>query len=145
MISSSRIRKQISSGDVSGAAQLLGRAPFVSGTVVRGDGRGRDLGYPTANLQIPDVLIPPDGVYAGRTLIDERVVSVAISVGSNPTFDTQERRIECHLIDFDGDLYDQSLQVEWVDRIRGLSRFKSVQELKQAIARDVETCRRIVK
>lgn len=145
MISSSRIRKQISSGDVSGAAQLLGRAPFVSGTVVRGDGRGRDLGYPTANLQIPDVLIPPDGVYAGRTFIDERVVPVAISVGANPTFDTQERRIECHLIDFDGDLYDQSLQVEWVDRIRGLSRFKSVQELKQAIARDVETCRRIVK
>ena len=144
MISSSRIREQMSSGNVSDAAQLLGRAPFICGVVVQGDGRGRKLGYPTANLRIPDVLIPPDGVYAGRTAINGRNVPVAISVGSNPTFDSQERRIECHLIDFDSNLYGLSLQLEWVERIRDLTRFESVQELKRAIEQDVETCRQIV-
>ena len=143
MISSSRIRECIAAGDVSGAAELLGRPPFVSGTVIRGDGRGRGLGFPTANLEIRDVLIPPDGVYAGRAQIANRRIPVAISVGSNPTFQSTERRIECHLIDYDGDLYDRTLSVDFLQRIRSLTPFKTVEELKEAIATDVEICRRI--
>ena len=108
-VSSSRVRELLHAGEPERAATLLGRPPEVEGTVVRGDGRGRELGFPTANLDVPkDLLVPPDGVYAGAAR-DRRA---AVSIGTNPHFDGVERRVEAHLLDFDGDLYGQRLVVE---------------------------------
>jgi riboflavin kinase/FMN adenylyltransferase len=137
-VSSSRARELLQAGDTERAATLLGRPPEVEGTVVRGDGRGRELGFPTANLDVPQgLLVPPDGVYAGWS----RGRRAAISIGTNPHFDGVERRVEAHLLDFDGDLYDQRLVVELWRPIREQRRFGSLEELVAAIALDVERTR----
>ena len=116
-VSSSRIRELVHAGEMERAATLLGRPPEVEGIVVRGDGRGRELGFPTANLDVPEgLLVPPDGVYAGWTR-DRRA---AVSIGTNPHFDGIERRVEAHLLDFDGDLYGERLIVELWSGIREL-------------------------
>jgi len=128
-VSSSRIRDLVHAAEISGAAALLGRPPEVEGTVVRGDGRGRDLGFPTANLELPaDLLVPPDGVYAGAAFGHR----AAVSIGTNPHFDGVERRVEAHVLDFDGDLWS---------RLRDQARFESVDDLVAAIADDVEQAR----
>jgi riboflavin kinase/FMN adenylyltransferase len=137
-VSSSRIRELVHAGDVRRAAALLGRPPEVEGIVVRGDGRGRELGLPTANLDLPEgLLVPPDGVYAGWTG-DRRA---AVSIGTNPHFDGVERRVEAHLLDFDGDLYGDRLVVELWEPIREQRRFDSLEELVAAIGDDVERTR----
>jgi riboflavin kinase / FMN adenylyltransferase len=137
-VSSSRIRELVHAGEIERAARLLGRPPEVEGIVVRGDGRGRELGFPTANLEVPaGLLVPPDGVYAGWTH-DRRA---AVSIGTNPHFDGVERRVEAHLLDFDGDLYGRRLVVElWVP-IREQRRFASLEDLVAAIGDDVERTR----
>jgi riboflavin kinase / FMN adenylyltransferase len=137
-VSSSRIRELVRAGETGQAAALLGRPPEVEGIVVRGDGRGRELGFPTANLDVPEgLLVPPDGVYAGWT----RERRAAISIGTNPHFDGVERRVEAHLLDFDGDLYGERLVVELWSRIRGQLRFDSLDELIAAIDDDVARTR----
>ena len=137
-VSSSRIRELLHSGEPERAATLLGRPPEVEGIVVRGDGRGRELGFPTANLDMPkDLLIPPDGVYAGWAG-DRRA---AISIGTNPHFDGVERRVEAYLLDFDGDLYSRRLVVEIWSSLREQRRFDSLEELVAAIGDDVERTR----
>jgi riboflavin kinase/FMN adenylyltransferase len=120
----------------------LGRPPDVEGIVVRGDGRGRELGFPTANLGVlEDLLVTPDGVYAGWAR-DRRA---AISIGTNPHFDGVERRVEAHLLDFDGDLYGQRLVVEIWSTIREQRRFDSLDDLVAAIGDDVEQTRAAVR
>jgi riboflavin kinase/FMN adenylyltransferase len=137
-VSSSRVRELLHAGELERAATLLGRPPEVEGIVVRGDGRGRELGFPTANLDVPaGLLVPPDGVYAGWTL--DR--PAAVSIGTNPHFDGVERRVEAHLLDFDGDLYGQRLVVELWSPIREQRRFDSLEELVAAIGDDVERTR----
>jgi riboflavin kinase / FMN adenylyltransferase len=137
-VSSSRVRELLHAGEPARAAELLGRPPEVDGIVIRGDGRGRELGFPTANLDVPEeLLVPPDGVYAGA-VGDRRA---AVSVGSNPHFDGVERRVEAHLLDFDEDLYGQRLVVEIWRLIRGQRRFDSLDELVAAIGDDVEQTR----
>jgi riboflavin kinase / FMN adenylyltransferase len=137
-VSSSRVRELVHAGEIERAAKLLGRPPEVEGTVVRGDGRGRELGFPTANLEVPEgLLVPPDGVYAGGTR-DRRA---AVSIGTNPHFDGVERRVEAHLLDFDGDLYGERLVVELWAPIREQRRFDSLEELVAAIGDDVERTR----
>ena len=114
----------------------------VEGVVVRGDGRGRELGFPTANLDVPEgLLVPPDGVYAGWAL-DHRA---AVSIGTNPHFDGVERRVEAHLLDFDGDLYGRRLVVEIWAPIREQRRFDSLEKLVSAIGDDVSQTRRAVR
>ena len=141
-VSSSRIRELVHAGDTEQAAMLLGRPPEVEGVVVRGDARGRALGFPTANLEVPEgLLVPPDGVYAGWSR-DRRA---AISIGTNPHFDGVERRVEAHLLDFDGDLYGERLVVEVWSRIREQGRFEALEELVAAIADDVERTRAAVR
>lgn len=141
-VSSSRIRQLVHAGDTQHAATLLGRPPEVEGIVVRGDGRGRELGFPTANLDVPEgLLVPPDGVYAGWTR-DRRA---AISIGTNPHFDGVERRVEAHLLDFDGDLYGDRLVVELWSPIREQRRFDSLGELVAAIDADVERTRGVAR
>lgn len=141
-VSSSRVRELVHAGETERAGKLLGRPPEVEGIVVRGDGRGRELGFPTANLDVPDgLLIPPDGVYAGWAR-DRRA---AVSIGTNPHFDGVERRVEAHLLDFDGDLYDQRLVVEVWSPLREQRRFDSLEELVAAIGDDVEQTRTSVR
>jgi len=141
-VSSSLIRELVHAGEIERAATVLGRPPEVEGTVVRGDGRGRELGFATANLDVPaDLLVPPDGVYAGWSL-DRRA---AVSIGTNPHFDGVERRVEAHLLDFDADLYGERMVVELWSPLREQSRFDSLDELVAAIADDVERTRGAVR
>ncbi len=146
-VSSSEIRGFIASGAVEEAAILLGRLPQVDGPVVRGDARGRELGYPTANLAVtPGAAVPADGVYAGWLVLDgRRRLASAISVGTNPTFDGVERRVEAYVIGFDAqpgeasylDLYDQQVRVEFAHRLRGMVRFENIDDLVTQMAVDV--------
>jgi riboflavin kinase/FMN adenylyltransferase len=137
-VSSSRIRQLLRAGDVAGAAALLGRPPEVEGFVVGGDQRGGTLGFPTANLKVaPDVLVPGYGIYAGAALGQR----AAISIGTNPHYGGEERRIEAFLLDFRGDLYGRRLVVELWERLRDERAFASESELVEQIARDVEATR----
>lgn len=141
-ISSSRIRELVGAVELERAAVLLGRPPEVEGIVVRGDGRGRELGFPTANLDVPDgLLVPPDGVYAGWA----RERRAAVSIGTNPHFDGVERRVEAHLLDFDGDLYGERIVVELWSTIREQRRFDSLEDLVAAIGDDVGRTRAAVR
>jgi riboflavin kinase/FMN adenylyltransferase len=137
-VSSTQIRALLRAGDVVSAAKLLGRPPELDGTVVLGDQRGGTLGYPTANLAVaPELLVPAYGIYAGAAG-DHRA---AISIGVNPHYGGDERRIEPYLLDFDGDLYGQRLVVELWQRLREERAFPSEAELVAQIARDVEETR----
>jgi len=137
-VSSTRIRSLLREGDVVAAARLLGRPAEVDGTVVLGDQRGGTLGFPTANLAVePELLVPAHGIYAGAA----RGRRAAISLGVNPHYGGDERRIEPHLLDFEGDLYGQRLVVELWRRLRDERAFESEQELVAQIARDVEAVR----
>jgi riboflavin kinase/FMN adenylyltransferase len=137
-VSSTIIRGFLREGDVVGAARLLGRPPELEGTVVLGDRRGGTLGYPTANLSVPaDLLVPAYGIYAGSAL-DHRA---AISIGVNPHYGGDERRIEPYLLDFEGDLYGRRLVVELWQRLREERAFASEAELVAQITRDVEKAR----
>ena len=137
-ISSSDVRALLHAGDVVGAARLLGRPPELDGPVVLGSQRGGTLGYPTANLAVPpDLLVPAYGIYAGSAL-DHRA---AISIGVNPHYGGGERRIEPHLLDFEGDLYGRRLLVELWRRLRDERAFDSEAELVAQIARDVDETR----
>ncbi len=137
-VSSSRIRQALHEGDLAEAAQMLGRPAELDGVVVAGDQRGGTLGYPTANLQVdPNLLVPRYGIYAGATLGHR----AAISIGTNPHYGGDERRIEPHLLDFDGDLYGRRLVVELWQRLRDEAVFESEAALVDQIARDVEATR----
>lgn len=137
-VSSTNVRSLLREGDVVGAAKLLGRPPEVEGTVVLGDQRGGTLGYPTANLSVPaDLLVPAYGIYAGSALGHR----AAISIGVNPHYGGDERRIEPHLLDFEGDLYGRRLVVELWQRLREERAFSSEDELVAQITRDVEETR----
>jgi riboflavin kinase/FMN adenylyltransferase len=137
-VSSSRIRDLLRAGEVERAAGLLGRPPEVEGTVVAGDARGGTLGFPTANLRLePELLVPAYGIYAGAA--DGR--RAAISIGTNPHYGGAERRVEAHLLDFDGDLYGRRLVLQLWRRLRDEQSFASEEELVAQIARDVEETR----
>ena len=151
--SSTYVRALVQAGDVRNAAYSLGRAHRVEGTVVHGDHRGRELGYPTANLATTaHAAVPADGVYAARLVVAPYtehaiVYPAAVSVGTNPTFDGVERRVEAYAIDEVGlDLYGAHVAVDFVDRIRGMVRFEgpdALAELIPTMARDVDEARRL--
>lgn len=144
-VSSTRVRAAIARGDVAGATQMLTRPPELEGVVVTGHSRGRDLGFPTANLELHRLAaIPADGVYAGAATVGPHRFAAAISVGTNPTFGDVGRTVEAYLLDFDSDLYDQTLRVEFVSRLRDTLAFESVDALVTQMHRDVEATRRVV-
>ena len=145
--SSTYIRSSIAAGDVEAAADALGRPHRVEGVVVRGDQRGRELGYPTANVAATEhAAIPADGVYAGwfvrpgRDGGEERLPT-AVSVGTNPTFSGQVRTVEAFVLDHTEDFYGQRVGVDFVGRVRGMTRFDSIEELISAMDGDVATTR----
>jgi riboflavin kinase/FMN adenylyltransferase len=143
--SSTRVRGALAAGDVDAAAYLLGRPHEVRGTVVQGDRRGRELGYPTANVMVPaETALPADGIYAGwLRAADDEWRPAAISLGRRPTFyeDADASLLEAYVLDFDGDLYGQQVAVRFVARLRGEQRFDSVDALVAQIARDVDETR----
>jgi riboflavin kinase/FMN adenylyltransferase len=154
--SSTYIRSCVDAGDVVAAAEALGRPHRVEGVVVRGDGRGKVLGYPTANVAPPMFsAIPADGVYAawftvlghgpvmGTVMPGERY-QAAVSVGTNPTFSGRTRTVEAFVLDTEADLYGQHVGVDFVARIRGQERFDSVDDLITAMSRDTEKARTIL-
>ena len=137
-VSSSAIRDLLRGGEVERAAKLLGRPPEVEGTVVAGDARGGTLGFPTANLRPePDLLVPAYGIYAGAA--DGH--RAAISIGTNPHYGGAERRVEAHLLDFEGDLYGRRLVIELWQRLREEQSFSTEDELVAQIGRDVQRTR----
>jgi riboflavin kinase/FMN adenylyltransferase len=152
--SSTYVRTCLAGGDVEGAAEALGRPYVVVGPVVVGEHRGRELGYPTANVLIGGLAAPADGVYAGwLTLLDPadgspagEPLPAAISVGTNPTFDGErERRVEAYVLDrTDLELYGKPVEVSFVARIRGMVKFDSVDELVETMAHDVARTRELL-
>ncbi len=144
-VSSSRIRRLVLLGQVRAAAQLLGRDYFIRSTVEHGAKRGRQLGFPTANLRIaPNKLLPANGIYAARVDLEGGTYAGALSVGLRPTFGGTTVTVEVFILDFDADIYDRLLTVWVVHRLRGEKRFASVPSLQQQMARDVENARRIL-
>jgi len=141
MVSSSLIRRLLSDGQVDHAAKCLGRPYPLFGKVVEGDRRGRTIGFPTANLAPEDQLVPAEGVYAGRAIVENIERLSAISIGTTPTFDGADRRIEAHLLDFDGDLYGKPIRVEFERFIRAQRAFPSADALADQLRRDVEAVR----
>jgi riboflavin kinase/FMN adenylyltransferase len=137
-VSSSRVRELLGAGDVESAGRLLGRPPEVEGIVVAGDARGGTLGFPTANLRLdPELLVPAYGIYAGAA----DGYRAAISIGTNPHYGGEERRVEAHLLDFDGDLYGKRLLLQLWRRLRDEQAFESEAALVEQIAADVRQAR----
>jgi riboflavin kinase/FMN adenylyltransferase len=143
-VSSSRVRAELLAGDVSEAAALLGRPYQIAGTVAEGAKRGRTLGFPTANLERVETLVPGDGVYAVRVWALRRTFAGAANVGPNPTFGEGARKVEVHLIGYQGNLYGQTLTVEFVARLRDTGTFAGAAELVTQLRRDVERAGKLV-
>ncbi|MCX6143793.1 MAG: bifunctional riboflavin kinase/FAD synthetase [Ignavibacteriales bacterium] len=146
VVSSSQIRQHLLQGRVDRAHRLLGRPYPVAGTVVRGDGRGRQLGYPTANLQLSSnrKMIPQDGIYFAHVEIDSTVFACMVSIGVRPTFFTHgQRTIEAHLLDFDADLYGRTITLQFLKRLREERKFDSAAQLIEQMNKDKEESRRL--
>lgn len=144
--SSTLTRRLVAQGDVKGAAEILGRPHRVEGIVVRGAQRGRELGFPTANVEtLPHTAIPADGVYAGRLHAQGEVMPAAVSVGTNPQFEGTERTVEAYAIDrVDLDLYGLHVAVDFLAFVRGQAKFETLDALLEQMADDVERCRDII-
>jgi riboflavin kinase/FMN adenylyltransferase len=137
-VSSSEVRQTLLSGAVDFAARLLGRHYRIHGVVATGQRRGQSLGFPTANLEQVSTLVPRDGVYAVRVETGGKTWPGAANIGPNPTFAEQQRKLEVHLIGYQGDLYGQPLTVDFVVRLRDTRRFQGVSELVEQLRRDIE-------
>ncbi|APE36005.1 riboflavin biosynthesis protein RibF [Nocardia mangyaensis] len=154
--SSTYIRACVDAGDMAAAAEALGRPHRIEGVVVHGDKRGRELGFPTANVAPPmHAAIPADGVYAGwftvlgadgpvGTIDPGQRAMAAISVGTNPTFSGRSRTVEAFVLDAEADLYSQHVAVDFVEQLRGMRKFDSIDELVEAMGRDVEAARKVL-
>lgn len=141
-VSSTRIREVIRTGNLDDASQMLGRPYAISGKVIPGDKLGRQLGFPTANLDVAGLVLPPNGVYAGVARQEGRLYRVALNIGLRPTVTAGSQvRVEAHLLDFDGDLYNRELEIEIGDKLRDEKKFASLEELKQQITRDIAAAR----
>jgi len=144
-VSSSSIRDALAVGDLGWPQLALGRRFVLDGTVVGGAGRGRGLGFPTANLRTwPRLLLPGRGIYAGRALMDGEAHIAAISVGTNPTFGVEPLHVEAYLLDFDRDIVGDPISIEFWAYLRDEERFETPDELSEAIGRDVRRTRDLV-
>jgi riboflavin kinase/FMN adenylyltransferase len=145
VISSSNIRQALAEGDMRKVEKLIGRLFSLSGQVVSGDKRGRNLGFPTANLNLkPEQALPGDGVYATITHTDDNSLPSVSNIGVRPTFGGSKRLVETYILDFEGELLGQKLTIDLVDKLRGEERFETVEELKAQMIRDVEQARQIL-
>jgi riboflavin kinase / FMN adenylyltransferase len=138
-VSSTRIREAIRAGDLDGVSQMLGRGYSIAGTVVRGDGLGHQLGFPTANLDATGLVLPPHGVYAVLAEVGGKRHRAVLNIGLRPTLKdpNPQLRVEAHLVDFAGDVYGQELEVAFIEKLRAEKQFASLAELRQQIAQDI--------
>lgn len=143
MVSSTRIREALGAGELNRASQMLGREYALAGRVTHGDEVGRKLGFPTANLDVRGLLVPPHGVYAAHAAVAGARHRAAVNIGVRPTLASPvpERRVEAHLLDFQGDLYGQELELAFVAKLREERKFSSLDELRAQIAQDVAAAR----
>jgi riboflavin kinase/FMN adenylyltransferase len=144
-ISSSRIRELICNGSVGPASQLLTRPYRIRGMVTHGAARGAKIGFPTANLDAVDTLIPANGVYAGRVYLDGRSHLSAINIGPNPTFGDRARKVEVHILDFENSIYGRPIEVDFIKRLRDIRQFDSPEQLKQQLMDDIADARRVAR
>jgi riboflavin kinase/FMN adenylyltransferase len=146
-VSSTRLRGLIAAGQMEEASRLLGRPYRLLGEVVRGDGRGREIGFPTANVgpDAPDKLLPGDGIYVVRARIDATWMGGAANVGLRPTFGGAGRTVEVHVLDFSGDLYGRGIEVEFLSRLREEQKFDKIADLVAQIREDVKVARQRLK
>jgi riboflavin kinase/FMN adenylyltransferase len=144
-VSSTRIREAIRAGDLAAASEMLARPYSLSGVVTRGDQLGRKLGFPTANLDITSLVTPPTGVYAVHAHVGAAVHRAVLNLGYRPTLDQNARvlRAEAHLLQFEGDLYDQMLELTFVEKLRDEKKFESLQALTAQISEDVAAAKAI--
>lgn len=142
-VSSTRIRAAVRTGHLDAAGQMLGRTFAIEGTVVEGDRHGRELGFPTANLDTNGLALPPNGVYAAHARLGQATHRSVLNIGLRPTLANPEPtlQVEAHLLDFDADLYGQAMEIELVERLRDEQRFGSTDELAAQISRDIEHAR----
>lgn len=148
VISSTEIRKLVSVGNVAEASHLMGHPYSLQGPVIRGDGRGKKIGVPTANIDYPrEKIVPARGIYAGWATVDAEKHIAAISIGVNPTFtpEKQTSSVEAYILDFDEDIYGEELKIEFTARLRDELKFDSVEALVEQIWKDVEETRKILK
>jgi riboflavin kinase/FMN adenylyltransferase len=145
VVSSTRIREKIREGDFDSASQMLGRPYAICGQVISGDRLGRQLGFPTANLDVTHLNLPPNGVYAGLTRVGGQSYRTALNIGLRPTLGSPlpQLRVEAHLLDFSGDLYGSELEVELGEKLRDERKFASTDDLRQQIALDVARVRTV--
>lgn len=146
-VSSSAIRKALQDhGDIELANRLLGRPYLLNGSVVHGDNRGKSIGYPTANIKLanPRKVIPKNGVYAVKTRVEGEYHNSMMNIGVRPTFDGESETLEVHLFDFDKTIYGNSIQVQFIKRIRDEQRFSDVESLKNRLDEDKKTCKKIL-
>ncbi len=145
IVRSTSVRDSVSSGDVERSTALLGRPYSISGTVIKGDGRGIHLGFPTANLDMDqENLLPLDGIYATWAEVNGKLYRSATSIGNRPTFENTSRSIETFLIDFNGDLYNSELNLQFVRRLRDEVKYTNVEDLKNQIRLDVIETKRVL-
>ncbi len=145
VVSASRVRELLATGYVERAAMLLGRPFGLRGTVVPGDQRGRVIGFPTANIEIsPNHVLPADGVYACRVLLDGTSLPAVTNVGMRPTFGLLQRTVEAHLLDWSGDIYGHTLQIIFLHRLRGEQKFTGIDALITQIRHDAEQARTLL-
>lgn len=145
VLSSTHVRELIARGEIDEAVRILGRYPSVRGRVVKGDQRGRTLGFPTANLALADRrLVPANGIYAVRVHLRNEWHQGAASIGVRPTFDGKTRLVEVHVLDWSGDLYDQVIETQFVKRLRDELKFESVDSLVAQMNRDVQDARKVL-
>jgi riboflavin kinase/FMN adenylyltransferase len=144
-VSSTRIREAIGAGNLDAASQMLGRAYSLAGKVVHGDGLGRQLGFPTANVDTSGLVLPPNGVYAAHVQIGDQLHRAVLNIGYRPTLATAAFRpqVEAHLLDFSGDLYDQEIEIIFSLKLRDEQKFPSREGLIEQIRRDIDQARKI--
>ena len=142
-VSSTRIRAAVKDGHLDAAGQMLGRTFAIEGTVIEGERQGRELGFPTANLETDGLVLPPNGVYAAHARLDQATHRAVLNIGLRPTLASPEPtlQLEAHLLDFNGELYGQAMEIELVERLRDEQRFDSTDELATQISRDIERAR----
>ena len=145
IVSSSKIREYIQNGKMKEAARFLGRPYTISGKVIKGRNIGKHLGFPTANIEIHNELIPKDGIYAVRVILGNKIYKGAVNVGFAPTFHTNKRAVEAHIINFKQNIYGKKLKIEFIQRLRGEKTFKSTEGLAIQIKRDVEKVKKILR
>ena len=138
-VSSTRIRDAIRAGELDAASQMLGRSYSIAGQVVRGDGMGRKLGFPTANLDAKGLVLPPNGVYAAHAQVGSKTWRGVLNIGTRPTLQNPnpQLQVEIHLLDFEGDLYGQELEIVFLEKLRDEKKFDNLEGLRERIANDI--------